>query len=186
MGNLMRPVLLGIFSLLTWTLPGTGFLYAQTDSGTNKEINTGKKSSDSERNIILTRQSEELQAQKADQLADSMRLLQLNEEILVLGNGDNKKKKELATEQNQIRNKDSLRIINQKLKIDSLRSRVRGFPVYLMDDTLFYVYSKIGSFSPKERAVAILNRIHKLTENYYSNPDSVRVAHYELSSDINY
>lgn len=182
----MRPVLLGIFTLLSWTLAGTGFLYAQSDSGTKKENRAVKNSGDSERNVILTRQSEELQAQKADQLADSMRLQQLKEEILGLGNGDNKKKEELATEENQIRNKDSLRIINQKLKIDSLRSRIRGFPVYVMDDTLFYVYSKIGSFSPKERAVAIMNRIQKLTDNYYYNPDSVRVIHYEYSSDINY
>ncbi len=182
----MKPVLLGIISLLCWILPGAGFLYAQTDTGAKKVIDAAKKLADSERNVILTRQSEELQAEKAVQLADSMRLLQLTEEILVLGHGDDKKKQVLATEQDQIRIKDSLRVINQKLKIDSLRSRVRGFPVYISNDTLFYVYSKIGSFSPKEQAVIIMNRIQKLIDNYYYSPDSLRVIHYELSSDINY
>ena len=115
-----------------------------------------------------------------------MRLLELKNEILSLGSGDNSKKQALYTEQNRIKIKDSIRRVLQKLKIDSLRTVISGFPVTLSRDTLFNVYTKLGSYSPRERARVITERIYHLAEEYYYHEDSLIVIPTELTTDISY
>jgi small-conductance mechanosensitive channel len=159
---------------------------AQKDSTAKNKQRQQTKAIDSAKNVLLTSQSEEFQALKADQMGDSIRLLQLKKELLLLGSSDKLKKQALATEQNQIKIKDSLRTILQKSKIDSLRSRVSGFPVLLGEDTLFYIYTKLGSYSPKERAETDMNRIHKLSEDYYFSADSLKITTAEFTTDIIY
>ncbi len=73
-----------------------------------------------------------------------------------------------------------------KQKIDSIRSRVTGFPVVLGEDTLFFVYARLGSLSPKERADYFSNRIHILADDFFFNPDSLKVVPADLSTDIVY
>lgn len=175
-----------IFSAFLLIISGINPLYAQRDSNLKKQLQTNVKTADSEKNAILTNQSEAIQAMKTDQMADSIRMLQLRNELLQLGARDNAKKQALATERDKIRIKDSLRRIVQKLKIDSLRSTVSGFPVSLGQDTLFFIYAKLGSFSPKERAEADMKRILKLTEDYYYNADSIKITKSEFTTDINY
>ena len=172
-----------VFSLLL-ILSGIHQLHAQSDSIAKKQIHANTV--DSEKNVILNNQSEEFQSATAEQMVDSIRLLQLKYELLQLGTSDKAKREELLTESGQIKIKDSLRAVLQKLKIDSLRSRVSGFPVKLGDDTLFFIYAKLGSFSPKERANAIMNRIHKLSEDIYYSADSIRIINSEFTTDIIY
>jgi small-conductance mechanosensitive channel len=172
--------------LLVLILMGTTSLHAQSDSNAKKEIPPPANSVDSEKNIILSNQSEEFQNVKADQMGDSMRMLELRNEILRLGTGDKSKKQALYDEQDKLRIKDSIRKIAQRLKIDSLRSVVSGFPVVLSQDTLFNVYTKLGSYSPRERASVISERIYKLAEEYYYKEDSLIVVPSELTVDISY
>ncbi len=106
--------------------------------------------------------------------------------MLRLGAGNNSKKQAISDEQEKIRIKDSIRKILQKLKIDSLRSVLNGFPVILSQDTLFYVYTKLGSYSPKERARVISGRLGRLAEEYYYNEDSLVIIPTELTTDISY
>jgi small-conductance mechanosensitive channel len=179
-----------IFSIVFITglciLTGINSVLAQKDSTAKNKQRQQTKAIDSAKNVLLTSQSEEFQALKADQMGDSIRLLQLKKELLLLGSSDKLKKQALATEQNQIKIKDSLRTILQKSKIDSLRSRVSGFPVLLGEDTLFYIYTKLGSYSPKERAETDMNRIHKLSEDYYFSADSLKITTAEFTTDIIY
>lgn len=182
----MNRILSISFSLFFLILSGTTPLYAQSDSNSKKEIRSAKNSVDSEKNIILSNQSEEFQNIKSDQIGDSMRLLQLKNEILTLGTADISKKKALYDEQEKIRIKDSVRKILQRIKIDSLRSVVSGFPVVLSEDTLFYVFTKLGSYSPRERARVVSDRIGRLAEEYYYKEDSLVVVPTELTTDISY
>ena len=135
---------------------------------------------------MLSRQSEEFQNARTNQMADSLRMLELKNEMLSLGTGNNSKKQAISDEQERIRIKDSIRTILQKLKIDSLRSVLNGFPVILSQDTLFYVYTKLGSYSPKERARVISSRLDRLAEEYYYNEDSLVIIPSELTIDISY
>jgi len=141
---------------------------------------------DSVKNAILTQQSEDFQSVKSYQEADSIRLMELKNEMLQLGAADKSKKQAITDEQEQIRIKDSVRKIVQKLKIDSLRSRISGFPVILSRDTLFFVYTKLGSFSPRNRAEVVSERIYNLANDYYYNPDSLTIVPAELTLDISY
>jgi small-conductance mechanosensitive channel len=181
----MKRILTYIFSILLLTLAEIHPLYAQSDS-IKKQLPAAVKTNDSLKNQILSRQTDELQSVKADQMGDSIRLLQLKYELLKLGANDNAKKQSITTERDQIKIKDSLRKLLQRLKIDSLRSIVSGYPVILSDDTLFYVFAKIGSYPPAERAHAISDRISKLADDYYFKEDSLVVVTSDLTTDINY
>jgi small-conductance mechanosensitive channel len=174
-----------LISILFVILSGTHLLYGQSDS-LKKQTPANKKVPDSEKNQILTRHSDEYWAIKADQMADSIRLLQLKYELLKLGADDDEKKQSIDTNINQIKIKDSIRKVLQRLKVDSLKTVFHGYPVVLSDDTLFYIYAKIGSYSPEERANAVSERIGKLADDYYFKEDSLIVTISELSNDINY
>src|SRR5580693_6084260 len=155
----MNRILSISFYVFLWILSGVNSLYAQSDSILKKRKQSVSKTVDSEKNLILSNQSEEFQNIRVDQIGDSLRLLELKNEMLRLGAGNNSKRQALSDEQDRIRIKDSLRRILQRLKIDSLRATVSGFPVILSRDTLFYVFTKLGSYSPKERARVISGRI---------------------------
>ena len=62
--------------------------------------------------------------------------------------------------QNQIR-KETVTDSIKKVKINS---EISGYPVVPFKDTLFLIYNKIGSFTAKERAKAISDRIKSLYE----------------------
>ena len=181
----MKRILIHISAILLLTLAGLHPLYAQSDSLKNQRP-SNVKATDSEKIRILSNETDEFQTVKADQMADSIRLLQLKIELLKLGENDSKKKQSIASEKNQIKIRDSLRKVVQRLKIDSLRSIYSGYPVVLSDDTIFYVFAKIGSYSPEERAEAISGRIHNQAEDYYFKEDSLMIVPSELTIDINY
>ncbi|HTB26818.1 MAG TPA: mechanosensitive ion channel domain-containing protein, partial [Puia sp.] len=174
------------FSVFLWIFSGVNPLFAQSDSNSKKEKQPPVQLVDSEKNKILTKQSEEFQSIKADQMGDSLRLLELKNEILQLGTGNKSKIKTLSDEQERILMKDSLRRILQKLKIDSLRATVSGFPIILSGDTLFYVFTKLGSYSPHERAEKISDRIYKLSEDYFYSADSLVIVPSDLTIDLTY
>ncbi len=180
----MKRILIHISSILLFTLAGLQPLYAQSDS--LRKQSPSKKATDSEKNRILGNQSEEFQSIKADQMGDSIRLLQLKYELLKLDVNDKAKKQSITTEREQLRIKDSLRKVLQRIKIDSLRSVFNGYPVVLSDDTIFYVFAKIGSYLPEERSHAISDRISKLADDYYFKEDSLLIVPSELTIDVSY
>ncbi len=178
--------ILSIFFSVSLILTGVNPLFAQSDSTLKKEKQSPSQLLDSEKNKILSSQTEEFQTTRAVQMGDSLRLLELKNEILQLGTGNKLKIQSLSDEQERILIKDSLRKILQKLKIDSLRAIVNGYPVTLSGDTLFFVFTKLGSYSPKERARVISGRIYKLSEDYFYSEDSIAVVPSDLTTDISY
>ncbi len=182
----MNRIISIFFSVILWILSGVNPLFAQSDSNSRKEKQSASQLVDSEKNEFLSNQSDEFQKVKAGQIGDSLRLLELKNEILRLGTGNNSKVQALSDEQERILIKDSIRKVLQKLKIDSLRAIVNGFPVTLSRDTLFFVFTKLGSYSPKERARIISERILRLAENYFYSEDSLIVIPSELTADITY
>ncbi|GAQ49650.1 transmembrane ion channel [Flavobacterium psychrophilum] len=57
---------------------------------------------------------------------------------------------------------------------------VNGF----FNDTLFVIYSKLGSFSAQDRAIAIERRIKKLADNFYFKSDSINIIATETTIDL--
>src|ERR1700722_10420040 len=162
----MNRIIIIAISIFSVILSGIHPLYGQSDS-IKKQVPVNKKVPDSEKNQILSRHSDEYWAIKEEQMGDSIRLLQLKYELLKLGANDDKKKQSIDTERYQIRIKDSIRKVLQRLKVDSLKTIFPGYPVILSDDTLFYIYAKMGSYSPEKRENAVSERIRKLADVYY-------------------
>ena len=72
------------------------------------------------------------------------------------------------------------------IKKEKLNLQISGYPVIPFNDTLFLVYNKIGSFTAKERAKAISNRIKTLYKEPYFNSDSLSLIKSDISMDIVY
>ena len=119
------------------------------------------------------------------QQIDSLVKLQLENELKVAA-GDHEKTLELEKKLQQIALSDSIRRVGQLSKIQSLKKSAVGYPVILNKDTLFLVYTRIGSFNAKERAAAISGRIEKLYEDPFYQSDSLVVSKNEDAYELVY
>ena len=115
------------------------------------------------------------------------RLGQLQQELLSLKSGpDRARERELAQEFTALRAADSLRRTQTRHHIDSLKLRTHGYPVVPHADTLFYVYTKLGPFSPRERAALIAEKVQRLEADVRYQPDSLRLYPSEQTIDLMY
>lgn len=108
------------------------------------------------------------------------------ERELIAASGNVKKTFELEKKLREIERTDSLRKLSQLQEIASLKKTTKGYPVVLNLDTLFYIYTRTGSFDAKERAQAISEKINKIYEDAFYNPDSLRINSLNDSHDIIY
>lgn len=136
--------------------------------------------------LKLNKQYNKVQQLSAERLADSLRKVELQTQILTLNADDHLRRSTLNKELTTIQGRDSIRRVQQKHQIDSLRQIVTGFPVHPFRDTLFDIFTRQGSFLPKERAEAITNRLLKISEDYQFRPDSIKVISAEQTADIYY
>ncbi len=151
--------------------------FAQKDSAS--------KVTDSLNNILLLQQSKQLQQLENKRLLDSLKKMELQAQLLEVKTNDEAKRQELKGQLDAIAYQDSVRRIQKEKKIDSLRNHVSGYGVTpFYDDTLFFVYARLGSFGPDERAEAITNRIKKLAGNSIVGKDSLKLIPNEQIIDI--
>lgn len=156
--------------------------YAQTDSLPT----TSPQISDSLLNKILVETALELKQSKKNFIADSIRKAELEKEITLLKASDRLKRDELQTRIKQIELEDSLRNARQTGRIAEMKKITQGFPVNPFGDTLFYVFTKIGPFSPIERAARINRHIEKLYSNHDYDPEQLKIVEAESTTDILY
>lgn len=116
---------------------------------------------------------------------DSLVKQQLEQELLKV-TGNAKRTNELEAQLRSIAKADSLRGINQMKKLSALKKTTKGYPVKLNLDTLFFIYTRTGSFNPKERADAVSAKIEKLYTAAIFKPDSLVVVENEGNYDITY
>lgn len=118
-------------------------------------------------------------------LEDSIQKLELAKQISSLKTTDNLKKEELQAKLQAITELENSRLKDKKARIDSLKNKTKGYPVVgFFNDTLFVLYSNLGSFSPKERAEAVNKRIEKLGSDINFNENSLKVVNAETSENI--
>jgi small-conductance mechanosensitive channel len=75
-------------------------------------------------------------------------------------------------------------LLGQNDSLSNVRKE-QGYPV-VFNDTLFYLYSNLGPFSPAERAQAIVQRINTLSRDPFFKTDSLQIIESELTTDIMY
>lgn len=152
-------------------------LLAQTESNIvkNDSINAKILSDFNKKNI-------ELEKKRA---ADSLKSIKLESQLHSLKTTDNLKKESLLKQLDSLKTKEFDRIASKKASIDSLRLTVKSFPVNgFFNDTLFSIYSKLASFSAKERAEIIERKIKTLATNFRFKKDSLAVVASENTVDV--
>ena len=163
------------------------FLMLQFLLSVYAQVKVHKANDDSVRLELLEVQSQNIQNMEAIRNADSLEKASLERQLKEIKSGEQVKYRKLQKEIEQSRISDSLAISNQRRKIDSLRQFVKGFPVVpFKNDTLYFIYSKIGSYSPKDRALSQDQRIQELAEDWLFNPDSLVIQPSETTTDILY
>lgn len=86
----------------------------------------------------------------------------------------------------QLEAHDSIKMAQLKVRIDSMRAHIKGVPVVVDKDTLFYLYAKRGGVSPTTRALNAETLLKKLGRQYSLKPDSVYIETTDIQSDIMY
>lgn len=145
------------------------------------------KKKDSTDNYILEQYNNKIAKIEVQRINDSIKKATLEAQINSLKTTDNLKKDELLKQLEDLKTKDLTRRANKKSQIESLRATQPGFPVLgFFEDTLFSIYSKLGSFSPKERAIAISTRIKTLNDGIGYQPNLLIISQNESDVDIVY
>jgi small-conductance mechanosensitive channel len=157
---------------------------SQTDSTATDSVNTPAGDS---LEIIQKNFQKKLKNFERQQLIDSIMQAELESQIKDLKNSDPDQQIKLQEQINTLNAKQTGRLEEKKKEIEALRNSTKGYPVLgFFDDTLFNVYTKLGSFSAKERADAITQRVKALPSNFGFTGDSLMVQTVENASDIIY
>lgn len=117
---------------------------------------------------------------------DSLRLAHLEKQLERLHNSDSKEHFKLQYELDSIRSVDSLRKVNLLASVSILRNNVNGVPVTLGQDTICYIYTSLGQFSPLDRAEASMTKIKDIAKKYGHPIDSLRIIDTGSNSMIAY
>ena len=145
------------------------------------------KAKDSLNTVLLSNYTLKIEAIEAQRKEDSIKKDQLEKSLNNLKTTDNLKKEKLLAQLKELNEKDSKRIAKKKAQIDSLRSTATAYIVTgFFKEKLFSIYSKLGSFSAKDRANAISERIQKLSDHYSFSKDSLKIIHSETTLDLTY
>ncbi len=124
-------------------------------------------------------------AAQQQRITDSIEKVRLEEKIRGLATSENLEKQSLQNQLKALRLKDSIRLVEKKIAIESRRLAAVGYPVYgFFKDTLFTIYNNSGSFTAHERATAITERIKKIADSYNVESDTLKLVTNESTIDI--
>lgn len=115
--------------------------------------------------------------------SDSVRRSDLQKEIGIL-RGTHRDK--LVVRLMAMEKEDSIERVKRQLQLTTMRTSAKGSPVAPFGDTLFFIYTGVGSFKASDRAAAISNKIEKLYNDYEFKADSLRVNTGISSPEIDY
>ena len=161
-------------------------LYGQTDS-TILTSDSIKVSSDTINLNVLLNISERLKEVESQRQNDSLKKLELENQIKQLKTTDNIEKETLLNQLRTIQQEEDQRLQKKLAHIDSLRKKAEGFPVLgVLNDTIIIIYSKFGPLTAQERASNINRKIEQLYDNDFLNADSILVKDSENSFDVIY
>lgn len=117
---------------------------------------------------------------------DSIRLEQMQKELEAARLNEANMRLEMEQLRLQTFSADSLKLAEQKTRIDSLRRVTKGVPVIVDRDTLFYLYTKRGGYTAQTRAEMDAAIITELGERFNLNPDSVYIENSDIVTDVMY
>lgn len=161
-----------VFFLILLTLSFSGNAQNEKFAQNNDSLNAVNINEYKSRLALLEQQ----------RIADSIKRAELERKLQTTDNTD---KDKLQKEIDALNSRDSQRLADKKARIDSLRASSKSYPVIgFFKDTLFAIYTKQGSFSAKDRADAITEKIHVLGDNYNFTADSIKIVDAESTADV--
>ncbi|MCB0481444.1 MAG: mechanosensitive ion channel family protein [Flavobacteriales bacterium] len=161
-----------------------GFFLFTLSSLLAQEPDSARVDSTNTENILGT--LELIRKSDSIRLADSLQKEFLQRQLQDLQSTETSKRKELENALAQISSKDSLNKSLLKAEIDSLKKASKGFPVIAYKDTLFYIYTKIGSVSPSERSKVVTTRLKTLYKGFLPQVDSIVISDYGQTVDMSW
>jgi len=136
---------------------------------------------------VLQEFNQKLAEVEMKRVADSIKRAELELQLTKLKTTDNLQKDDLLKQLKTIEENEKRRISEKRSHIDSLRNISKGYPVIgVLGDTLLLIYSKIGAFTPKERANSISRKVKKLYDDDFLKIDSINVLTLDNTNDIVY
>lgn len=152
-------------------------VYLQADAA--QAADTLISVSDSLKKDIISQGESSLQEIRKQQTDDSIRRSVIENQLLSTKTEDIKEQRKLVDELAILKSRDSILMAKRRLKVDSMRAVNQGVPVIPFRDTLFTVFTPIGSYSAQDRALGTAERIKLLEANYEFSPDSLQVKQTE-------
>jgi len=123
---------------------------------------------------------------RQQQINDSLERVKLQNEITNLKTQNSAKKEDLKQQLTNFDEENIIRNQQSKIKVDSIKKNTKRYAVAPFNDTLFYIYNKLGSSLAKDRADNVVTRIQNLYEDDFVKVDSFKIENNEISSDIVY
>ncbi|MEO6232731.1 MAG: mechanosensitive ion channel domain-containing protein [Ferruginibacter sp.] len=161
------------------------FVFVSVQSSFAQRDSTAKNN-DSLNKVLLENYNKKNAEIEQQRINDSIKKTELEIQLNTLKTTDNLKKQELQNQLQELNNKAAQRITEKKLRIDSLRYTAQSFPVNgFFNDTLFSIYSSLGSFSAQDRADAITRRIEKVAAAAQFGKDSIKIIDAETTLNLN-
>jgi len=173
--------------LIGFLISSFSYLMAQGPQIQNHASDTLAHQNDSLNRVLLQDYKSRLMEIDSIRRLDSIRQVRLEEQLASLKTTDNLKKEEIQMQLATIQQRELDRVARKKARVDSLRSVAVGYPVIgVLNDTIFSLYARLGSFTPKERAQNVSERIEVLYDDDFMDPDSLYVVTNENYRDIMY
>ena len=142
---------------------------------------------DSSNQRVIAQYKQRIVETEKQRIADSVKRTELMNSLKSLQLSETYKKEKLQKQLLEISNRDSQRIVQKRVRIDSLRQIRKGNPVIgLLNDTLFYIYERFGTSNSAERAGHVSARIRSLYNDDFLNVDSIKNVESENAIDIVY
>ncbi|MDA3893259.1 MAG: mechanosensitive ion channel family protein [Salinivirgaceae bacterium] len=123
---------------------------------------------------------------KADsiKIADSISKEVLKKQLDELRTYEKSKRIKLQKKLAELIVNDSLRKVKLKREVDSLKLSAKGYVIKPYKDTLFVVYTKIGSITAAERSEIINERLAELYQSFFLKTDSLTIVDNGKSVDL--
>lgn len=125
-------------------------------------------------------------AAEKSRIADSIKIVLLNEQLTNLSETEIRKKTQIEDEIRKLRSSDSIRRNSIEQQAAVLRDQGKKYPVIIDYDTLFYIYAHLGASSPEERAKNIQTRLNDLIKDDFLAIDSITITETDFTSNIIY
>ena len=118
--------------------------------------------------------------------SDSIQLSLVRQELETARLNEANLRMEMEQMKLQMATADSVKYAQQRQRIDSLRQFTKGMPVVADGDTLFYLFTKRGGYTPQQRAQMTGAAIEEIGRRFNLKPDSVAIDHSDIVSDLMY